>query len=66
MSQDFSGGGPSAPPLTRALGIGACFVVRELVRVDVLKSPLAHDHSYVAVRPSAVRVRKTGVGRFAT
>jgi hypothetical protein len=49
MSQDFSGGGPNAPPLTRALGIGACFVVRELVRADVLKSPLAYDHSYVAV-----------------
>ena len=49
VSEDFSGGGPSAPPLTRALGIGACFVVRELVRGNVVKSPLAHDHSYVAV-----------------
>jgi hypothetical protein len=49
VSQDFSGGGPSAPPLTRALGIGACFVVRELVRADVLRSPLAYDHAYVAV-----------------
>jgi len=49
MSQDFAGGGPSAPPLTRTLGVGACFVVRELVRANVLKSPLAYDHGYVAV-----------------
>ena len=49
VSEDFSGGGPSASPLTRALGIGACFVVRELVRGNVVKSPLVHDHSYVAV-----------------
>ena len=47
---DFSGGGLSAPPLTRALGIGACFVVRELVRTDVLQSEFAYDHAYVAVR----------------
>lgn len=49
MNSDFSGGGPSAPSLTRALGIGACFVVRELVRTDVLRSEFAHDHAYVAV-----------------
>jgi hypothetical protein len=46
---DFAGGGPSAPPLTRALGIGACFVVRELVRTGVLKKDLAHEHAYVAI-----------------
>jgi hypothetical protein len=49
VSEDFAGGGPSAPPLTRALGIGACFVVRELVRANVLESRLAYDHSYAAV-----------------
>ena len=49
MESDFSGGGPSAPPLTRALGIGACFVVRELVRTNVLQSEFAYDHAYVAV-----------------
>ena len=49
MASDFSGGGPSAPPLTRALGIGACFVVRELVRTNVLQSEFAYDHAYVAV-----------------
>lgn len=33
---DFSGGGPDAPSLRRTLGIGACFVVRELMRFRVL------------------------------
>jgi hypothetical protein len=49
MNPDFAGGGPSAPPLTRTLGIGACFVVRELVRAGVLQSEFANDHAYVAV-----------------
>ena len=49
MNPDFSGGGLSAPPLTRTLGIGACFVVRELVRTDVLQSEFTFDHAYVAV-----------------
>ena len=45
-----AGGGSGAPPLTRALGIGACFVVRELVRTGILQSHVvAHDHAYVAV-----------------
>lgn len=49
MNPEFAGGGPSAPPLTRALGIGACFVVRELVRTGVLKKDLANDHAFVAI-----------------
>lgn len=49
INSDFAGGGPSAPPLTRTLGIGACFVVRELVRTGVLQNEFAHDHAYVAV-----------------
>ena len=44
-----SGGGWDAPPLTRTLGIGACLVVRELVRMGVLTSRHAHDHAYVGV-----------------
>jgi hypothetical protein len=44
-----AGGGWDAPPLTRALGIGACFVVRELVRTGILTSRRAHDHAYVGV-----------------
>lgn len=44
-----SGGGWDAPPLTRTLGIGACFVTRELVRTGVLRSRHAHDHAYVGI-----------------
>jgi hypothetical protein len=43
----FSGGGPDAPALTRALGIGACFVMRELIRFGRLRQPLAHRYCYV-------------------
>jgi hypothetical protein len=44
-----SGGGWDAPPLKSVLGIGACFVVRELVRMGVLTSLHAHYHAYVGV-----------------
>jgi hypothetical protein len=46
-------GGEEAPPINRALGIGACFVVRELVRTGILTNENAHPYCYV---PSA-RVR---------
>jgi hypothetical protein len=41
-----------APPITQALGIGACFVVRELVRFNVLQKAhqrleLVYPHCYV-------------------
>jgi hypothetical protein len=43
----YSGGGPDAPALTRALGIGACFVIRELSRLGILKQKLANRYCYV-------------------
>src|SRR5260370_41437579 len=43
----YQGGGPDAPPAGRMLGIGACFVVRELARLKILRSPFAHPHCYV-------------------
>jgi hypothetical protein len=43
----YSGGGPDAPALTRALGIGACFVMRELLRLGILQQKLAHRYCYV-------------------
>lgn len=46
-SPAFSGGGPDAPPLTRALGIGACFVLRELARIGIIRQRLAHPYCYV-------------------
>lgn len=43
----FSGGGPEAPPLTRALGIGTCFVMRELSRLGHLQQSFAHRYCYL-------------------
>lgn len=44
---DYSGGGPEPPPVSRTLGIGASFVLRELVRFGLIAQPLAHRHCYV-------------------
>ena len=46
----FQGGGISPPPLSSLLGIGACFVVRELVRRNVITNSLAFRHCYVPVK----------------
>jgi hypothetical protein len=43
-----AGGGISAPP--PSLGIGACFVVRELLRFEKLDSRSAHRHAFVPSR----------------
>jgi hypothetical protein len=53
-SREFQGGGQDAPPVSRTLGIGACFVVRELVRTKKITNRFAHRHCYV---PSS-RVRR--------
>jgi hypothetical protein len=47
---DFSGGGPDAPSLRRTLGIGACFVVRELMRFRVLADARARRYCYMPTR----------------
>ena len=48
-SAQFQGGGVSAPPLSRMLGMGQCFVMRELFRHGVLSNPHAHPHCFVPV-----------------
>lgn len=50
----FSGGGFDAPSAGRVLGIGACFVLRELFRRGALSNPNLYQHCYL---PSA-RVRR--------
>ncbi|MDP2856998.1 MAG: hypothetical protein Q8P50_03365 [Bacillota bacterium] len=40
-------GGIDAPPLGRTLGIGACFVIRELARRGVLTTEHVHRYCYV-------------------
>ena len=53
-SSHFQGSDLNAPSIDRTLGIGACFVVRELMRRGVLSSLHAHEHCYTPVS----RVRK--------
>jgi hypothetical protein len=53
-SAAFQAGGVSAPPLSRILGMGQCFVLRELFRHRVLSNPHAHPHCFVPV----ARVRR--------
>ena len=53
-SSQFQGSDIDAPSIDRTLGIGACFVVRELRRFGVLSSVHAHEHCYTPVS----RVRK--------
>lgn len=45
----FQGGGISAPPIERSLGHGACFVVRELRRKEILTKAQADPFCYVPV-----------------
>ena len=44
---DQQGGGISASPLRNTLGIGANFVVRELIRNNVIDTPYLREHAYV-------------------
>jgi len=53
-------GGDQAPAVNRALGIGACFVLRELMRAGVLTNKHAYSHCYVPVK----RVRDFFIEEF--
>lgn len=47
----FQGGGPNAPPISRVLGIGACFVARELARHSVKPvKPYLYPHCFVPTK----------------
>lgn len=47
---DQQGGGIGAPALPRTLGIGANFVIRELIRLGVIDSPYLREHAFVPYR----------------
>ncbi|MDM8515657.1 hypothetical protein QUF76_05610 [Desulfobacterales bacterium HSG16] len=49
-SEHFQGGGPDAPPISKVLGIGALFIMRELIRNGILKNKNAYRHCYVPVK----------------
>jgi len=46
----FQGGGHDAPDLSRTLGMGACFVMRELIRKQILKNSRAHRHCFTPTK----------------
>lgn len=43
----FSGGGPDAPPLGQIIGVGQCFIMRELTRSGVIRNSAAHRWCFV-------------------
>ena len=53
-SSFFQGGGLDAPPISEVLGIGQCFIMRELVRQGLLENPNVFKHCFVP----AERVRR--------
>lgn len=44
------GGGIDAPPINRTLGMGACFVLRELVRANLISGEHLEQYCYVPTR----------------
>ena len=53
-------GGPDAPPISRILGIGGCFVMRELIRANVLSTSLAYPNCYVPTGAVRRAIRQIG------
>lgn len=49
-SRQFQFGGPDAPTLGPILGIGACFVLRELVRMGIVELDDVHPYCFAPVR----------------
>jgi len=49
-NENFQGGGPDAPPISKVLGIGAWFIMRELVRKGIIENKNAYQHCYVPVK----------------
>jgi len=49
-SRQFQFGGPEAPTLVPILGIGACFTLRELVRLEVFNRKDVHPFCYAPIR----------------
>jgi hypothetical protein len=56
LDPSSSGGGRDAPSLSRTLGIGACFVIRELCRLGVIQSQWPHRFCFVPSRQIGTRL----------
>jgi len=60
VDEQQQGGGIGAPALGKSLGIGSNFVVRELLRQQVLKSPLLSEHAFVPYKRVCNLLRDMG------
>jgi hypothetical protein len=61
----LGGGGISAPPFHKTLGIGACFVVRELLRLEVVDgAKVPHACAYVPTKGVRDLFTQWGYGQF--
>ncbi|MBK5966794.1 hypothetical protein CCR95_22640 [Thiocystis minor] len=61
----LGGGGISAPPFHKTLGIGACFVVRELLRLKVVDgAKVPHACAYVPTKKVRVLLAQWGYEQF--
>lgn len=56
----YQRGGLCTPPLSRQLGLGACFVVRELIRLRILDNDFAHPHCYVPTKQIREMLKSLG------
>ncbi len=59
-NEDLQGGGPDSPPISDILGVGAWFVMRELVRKEIIVNKNAYEHCYVPARRVRTLVEKLG------
>ncbi|MBU2964928.1 hypothetical protein Q4508_15225 [Amphritea sp. 2_MG-2023] len=57
---DQQGGGIIASPLRNTLGIGANFVVRELIRNNVIDTPYLREHAYVPYKKVRLLLAEMG------
>lgn len=46
----YQGGGISAPPIEKSLGLGACFTLRELKRKEIINGNISDPFCYVPVK----------------
>lgn len=59
-SARLAGGGADAPPIAQVLGIGCCFLLRELTSGQAIANPVVHPFCYVPTKKVRWLVRQLG------
>lgn len=60
INHRFERGGPDAPPLTQTLGIGVCFVMRELMRHGIITNAAAYRYCYMPTKGVREIIKQLG------